>query len=384
MTSSISFIDLAAQRERLGEHLDSAILQVLRHGGYIMGPEVKQLENELSLFCGAKHVVSCSNGTDAIAMVLRAKGVKPGQAVLCPSFTFAATAEVIAWMGATPVFVDVAEDTFNIDVASLSAGLAKARDSKLEPVGVISVDLFGQPADYEPIEALCASEGLWLVCDAAQSFGASYRGRKVGTIGLATTTSFFPAKPLGCYGDGGAVFTEDDELATALRSIRVHGQGTDKYDNVRIGMNGRLDTIQAAVLLQKLKIFADELEARDRIARRYNALLEGTAFVPLLPEGLTSAWAQYTLRLPGFDRDDFQTELKVNAIPTAVYYPKPLHQQTAYKQFPLAGNGLPVSEQLAREVVSLPMHPYLSEEVQVRVATVVKAALAAQKKQAAE
>lgn len=384
MADPIAFIDLAAQRQRLGSAIDHALLRVVNHGGYIMGPEVKAFEADLSAFCGAKHVISCANGTDALAMVLMAKGVRPGQAILCPTFTFAATAEVVAWLGATPIFVDVREDTFNLDVGSLEQGLKTARALNLEPVGVIPVDLFGQPADYDAVEAICAREGLWILSDAAQSFGATYKGRKVGTIGLATSTSFFPAKPLGCYGDGGAIFTDDDELAGVMRSIRVHGQGSDKYDNVRIGMNGRLDTMQAAVLIEKLKIFPDEIVARDRIAKRYNALLRNVAEVPEVPEGLTSVWAQYTLRMKGFDRDRFTGDLKAAGIPTAIYYPKPLHQQTAYRTFPVAGNGLPVSERLAADVVSLPMHPYLTEEVQDRIVGAVKDALIGQRKVAAE
>jgi dTDP-4-amino-4,6-dideoxygalactose transaminase len=384
MTNPIPFIDLGAQRRRLGPTLDEAILKVVNHGGYILGPEVKQIEADLAAFCGAKHVVSCANGTDAIAMVLMAKGVQRGQAILCPSFTFAATAEVVAWLGATPVFVDVREDTFNMDVASLEAGLKTARAAGLEPVGVIPVDLFGQPADYDPIEAFCKRESLWMLCDAAQGFGAIYKGRNVGTIGLATTTSFFPAKPLGCYGDGGAIFTDNADLAAVLRSIRVHGQGSDKYDNVRIGMNGRLDTMQAAVLIEKLKVFGDEIAARDRVARRYNELLQEVANVPQVPEGLTSVWAQYTLRLPGFDRDAFQADLKTVGIPTAVYYPKPLHRQTAYRGFPVAGNGLPVSDRIAAEVISLPMHAYLEQSVQDRVVSAVCEALLSQHKAAAE
>jgi len=379
MSDPIAFIDLAAQRRRLGSAIDEAILRVVNHGGYIMGPEVKALEADLAAFCGAKHVVSCANGTDALAMVLMAKGVKSGDAILCPTFTFAATAEVVAWVGATPVFVDVHEDTFNLDVHSLEAGLKTARDLGLNPVGVIPVDLFGQPADYGAIEAFCAREGLWILCDAAQSFGATYKGRKVGQIGLATTTSFFPAKPLGCYGDGGAIFTDDDDLAAVLRSIRVHGQGSDKYDNVRIGMNGRLDTMQAAILIEKLKIFPDEIVARDRVAKRYSDLLRDVAVVPEVPVGLTSVWAQYTLRLGGLDRERFVADLKAAGIPTAIYYPKPLHQQTAYKRYPLAGNGLPVAERLAKEVVSLPMHPYLTEDVQDRIVAAVRDALVNQR-----
>ncbi len=370
----LPFIDLGAQRRRLGGLVDDAILRVLDHGQYIMGPEIAQLEADLSAFCGARHTISCGNGTDALALVLMAKGVRPGDAIMCPSFTFAATAEVVAWLGATPIFIDIFEDSFNIDPASLEAGIRTARDLKLRPVGLIAVDLFGQPADYDAIEPLCAREGLWLLCDAAQSFGAAYKGRKVGSIGMATATSFFPAKPLGCYGDGGAIFTDDDGLAEVILSLRVHGQGSDKYDNVRIGMNGRLDTMQAAVLIEKLKIFPDEIERRQRIADRYNAMLAGHAVVPRLIPGATSVWAQYTLRIPGFDRGAFQADLKAAGIPTAIYYPKPLHQQTAYRHFPVSGNGLPVSETVAHEVISLPMHPYLSEGQAARVAGAVMSA----------
>jgi dTDP-4-amino-4,6-dideoxygalactose transaminase len=384
MAGEIPFIDLGAQRRRLGQGVEDAILQVVNHGAYVMGPEVAALEAELSAFCGARHALSCANGTDALGLILMAKGVKPGDAILCPSFTFAATAEVVAWMGATPVFVDILEGTFNLDPASLDTAIATARRLRLNPVGLISVDLFGQPADYDAIEPICAREGLWLLSDAAQSFGATYKGRKVGTIGMATATSFFPAKPLGCYGDGGAVFTDDDELADVMRSLRVHGQGTDKYDNVRIGINGRLDTMQAAVLLEKLKIFPDEIAARDRIAKRYNELLRPMAIVPEVPPGLTSVWAQYTLRIRGFDRDAFQSDLKAAGIPTAVYYPKPLHRQTAYRTYPVAGNGLPVSDRLADEVISLPMHPYFTDEVQDRVVRAVRDALVRQRRVAAE
>jgi dTDP-4-amino-4,6-dideoxygalactose transaminase len=384
MAGNIPFIDLAAQRRRLGQGIDDAILRVVNHTGYVMGPEVAALEADLAAFCGAKHVVSCANGTDALGLILMAKGVKPGDAVLCPSFTFAATAEVVAWMGATPLFVDIEEDTFNLDSASLEDAIATARRLNLNPVGLISVDLFGLPADYDGIEPICAREDLWLLSDAAQSFGATYKGRKVGTIGMGTATSFFPAKPLGCYGDGGAVFTDHDELDAVMRSLRVHGQGSDKYDNVRIGINGRMDTIQAAVLIEKLKIFPDEIAARDRIAKRYNDLLRHVAIVPEIPEGLTSVWAQYTLRIRGFDRDAFQADLKAAGIPTAIYYPKPLHKQTAYKAYPSAAKGLPVSERLAAEVISLPMHPYLTDEVQDRIARAVRDALVRQRRVAAE
>ena len=371
----LPFIDLAAQRAALGPRVEEAILAVVRHGAYVMGPEVGQLEEELAAFCGAKHVVSCGSGTDALALILMAKGVKPGDAVLCPSFTFAATAEVVCWLGASPVFVDVREDTFNLDLDSIEAGLVTARAQGLRPVGVIPVDLFGQPADYAPIEALCAREGLWLLADAAQSFGAHYQGRKVGTIGDATATSFFPAKPLGCYGDGGAIFTDDSELDAVLRSLRNHGQGADRYEYARIGMNGRLDTIQAAVLIEKLRIFADEIAARDAVAARYEAGLSDIAITPQVMEGSSSVWAQYTLRIPGFDRAAFQASLRDAGVPTAIYYPRPLHRQDAYARYPSAGNGLPVTDRLAEEVVSLPMHPYLGEEDQAQIIAATRKAL---------
>jgi dTDP-4-amino-4,6-dideoxygalactose transaminase len=372
----IEFIDLGAQRRRLGRGMDEAIIRVVDHGKYIMGPEVAKLEQELAQFCGAKHVLSCANGTDALGLALMAKELKPGQAVLVPSFTFAATAEVVAWFDAVPVFVDVREDTFNLDPVSLEAGVAAAHRLGLEPVGLIPVDLFGLPADYDEILEIAAAHRLWIVCDAAQSFGAVYQGRKIGTIGDLTTTSFFPAKPLGCYGDGGAIFTDDDSAATVLKSLRVHGQGSDKYDNIRIGMNARLDTIQAAVLSEKLTVFADEIEARNRVAARYHALLKDFVNVPTVPPGLASVWAQYTVRLPGGrDRDAVAAKLKAVGVPTAVYYAKPLHRQSAYCNYPVAGNGLPVSDRLASEVLSLPMHPYLDEFTQERIAAALRAAL---------
>jgi dTDP-4-amino-4,6-dideoxygalactose transaminase len=364
----IEFVDLGAQRRRLGRQIDEAILRVVDHGKYIMGPEVGALEKELAAFCGAKHVLTCANGTDALGLALMAKGLEPGQAVLVPSFTFAATAEVVAWFAAVPVFVDVLEDTFNMDPASLEAGIAAAKRLGVDPVGVIPVDLFGLPAAYDDILEIAAAHRMWVICDAAQSFGAAYKDRKIGTIGDLTTTSFFPAKPLGCYGDGGAVFLDDDETIAVLRSLRVHGQGTDKYDNVRIGMNARLDTVQAAVLIEKLRIFAEEIEARQKVADRYSAALRDLVQVPEIPDGLTSVWAQYTVRLPaGRDRDKVAAELKSLGVPTAVYYVKPLHRQTAYRDYPVAGNGLPVSERLSDEVLSLPMHPYLEKPVQDRI-----------------
>jgi dTDP-4-amino-4,6-dideoxygalactose transaminase len=372
MNDSIAFIDLAAQRRRLGARVDRAIAKVLDHGQFILGPEVRELETALARFADARHCISCANGTDALLLVLMAKGVKAGDAVFCPSFTFAATAEVVALAGATPVLVDVLEDSFNLDAASLEAGIATAKRNGLTAAGVIPVDLFGQPADYDAIDAVATVHGLWVLADAAQSFGATYRGRKVGSLAWATTTSFFPAKPLGCYGDGGAIFTDDDALATIIKSLRVHGQGSDKYDNVRIGLNGRLDTVQAAVLLEKLAIFPEEIAARDRVAAIYDKELSDIVATPRLMTGVASVWAQYTLRLA--DRDTVAARLKAAGVPTAIYYPKPLHQQAAYRGYPIAGNGLPVSERLAREVLSLPMHPYLDAASQARICDVVRAA----------
>jgi UDP-2-acetamido-2-deoxy-ribo-hexuluronate aminotransferase len=372
---SLAFIDLGAQRRRLGGAIENAITRVLDHGQYIMGPEVRMLEHELAQFCGASQVITCANGTDALGLVLMAKGVTVGDAIICPSFTFAATAEVIAWVGATPIFVDVSADSFNIDAKAIELAIAKAKQLGLKPVGVIPVDLFGQPADYDQLEPVCAAHRLWILSDAAQSFGAVYKGRKIGTIGVATSTSFFPAKPLGCYGDGGAIFTDDAELATIIRSLRVHGQGGDKYDNVRIGINGRLDTIQAAILIEKLKSFPEEIELRNAVAARYNAALAEVAAIPKVPDDCVSTWAQYTIKLAPSARDQFVSALKAEGVPSAVYYSKPLHRQTAYRDYPIAGNGLPVSERLATEVISLPMHPYLEPAVQDRIIDVVVRAL---------
>jgi len=372
----VPLIDLAAQRRRLGKSVDEAVSRVLAHCQFINGPEVAQLEAELAAFSGAKHVVTCASGTDALLMVLMAKGVGRGDAVFCPSFTFCATGEAVALTGATPVFVDVDETTFNMDPGSLTRGIATATKSGLKPRAVIPVDLFGQSADHDAIAAIAEAEGLFVLDDAAQAFGASYKGRRLGTSGLATATSFFPAKPLGCFGDGGAIFTDDAELAATLRSIRVHGQGSDKYDNVRLGLTGRLDTMQAAILLEKLKIFEDEIAARNIVAERYARGLGNVVSVPRLASGCTSVWAQYTIRLPaGTDRDDFAAALKAQGIPTAIYYPKSMHQQTAYRDYPVADGGLPISEKLSDDVISLPMHAYLDEPTQERIVRAVRSAL---------
>jgi dTDP-4-amino-4,6-dideoxygalactose transaminase len=373
---AIPFIDLAAQRTRIGKAIDDAVARVMGHCQFINGPEVTQLEAALAAFSGAKHVVTCASGTDALLMVLMAKNVGRGDAVLCPSFTFCATGEAVALTGATPVFVDVDEATFNMDAASLTRGIATARSRGLKPVAVIPVDLFGQSADHDAVAAVAEAEGLFVVDDAAQGFGASYKGRKLGTIGHATATSFFPAKPLGCFGDGGAIFTDDADLAATLRSIRVHGQGADKYDNVRLGLTGRLDTMQAAILIEKLKIFEDEIATRNHIAGRYARGLGNLVTVPRLASGCTSVWAQYTIRLPdGTDRDGFAAALKAQGIPTAIYYPKSMHQQTAYRDFPVADGGLPVSERLSEDVISLPMHAYLDETTQDRIIAAVRGAI---------
>jgi dTDP-4-amino-4,6-dideoxygalactose transaminase len=375
---AIAFIDIVEQRHRLGKRIDDAVSGVLTHCQFINGPEVARLEGDLAAFSGAKHVVACASGTDALLMVLMAKRIGPGDAVICPTFTFCATGEVVALLGATPVFVDVDEATFNIDPNSLKDGIAVAKKQGLKPRAIIPVDLFGQPADHDAIAAIAEAEGMFVLDDAAQGFGATYKGRRLGRSGLATATSFFPAKPLGCFGDGGAIFTDDAQLAADLRSVRVHGQGSDKYDNVRLGLTARLDTMQAAILIEKLKIFEDEIAVRNEVAERYARGLGNVVSVPRLAPGCTSVWAQYTIRLPkGVDRDGFAAALKAQGIPTAIYYPKSMHQQTAYRNFPVAAGGLPVSEKLSENVISLPMHAYLDEPTQERIIKAVRGALGA-------
>jgi dTDP-4-amino-4,6-dideoxygalactose transaminase len=375
--SPIPFIDVAAQRRALGSRVDEAVARVLAHCQFILGPEVQTLETELAAFCGAGKAVTCASGTDALSLVLMAKGIGPGDAVICPSFTFCATAEVVALHRATPVFADIDEATYNISVESAAAAIAKAKQLGLTPRGIIPVDLFGLPADHDGIAALAKAEGLFVLDDAAQSFGATYKGKRLGTDGLATATatSFFPAKPLGCYGDGGAILTDDDDLVATLKSLRVHGHGSDKYDNIRIGLTSRLDTVQAAVLIEKLRIFPDEILARDAVARRYAEGFGDVVGVPQVPEGCSSVWAQYTIRIPAGTREDFAAALKADGVPTAIYYPVPLHRQVAYKHYPTAGNGLPVSDRVAAEVISLPMHAYLDPPTQDRVIESVRRAV---------
>ena len=370
----LAFIDLQAQRRRLGARIDAAVARVLDHGGFIMGPEVRRFEEALAAFGEAAHVLSCANGTEALALPLMAWGVGPGDAVFCPSFSFAATAEVVPWLGATPVFVDVLPDTYGMDAAHLELAVARVEaEGRLRPRAVIAVDLFGQPADYPAISAVARARGLKLIADSAQGFGCTLNGRHPLSWADCATTSFFPAKPLGAYGDGGAVLTDDAALHEVLVSLRNHGAGADKYDNVRIGMNSRLDTIQAAILLEKLAVFPEEIGWRNAAADRYRELLAGVVVTPTVIEGGVSTWAQYTIETP--DRDGLMAALRAEAIPTAAYYPKPIHMQSAYRGYPLGGDGLPVTEAKAAVVVSLPMHADLDAAVQGRVAEAVKRAV---------
>jgi dTDP-4-amino-4,6-dideoxygalactose transaminase len=366
----IAFIDLQAQRRRLGEPLNVAIQAAVEGGQWILGPQVTQFEQDIAQWAGVKHAIACANGTDALLLVLKGWGVGQGDAVFVPAFTFAATGEVVALAGATPVFVDVLTDTFNMDPASLEAAIALVkRSATLTPKVVMPVDLFGQPADYRALAPIAAREGLKLFCDTAQGFGGLLDGRRAGAIGDAAATSFFPAKPLGCYGDGGAIFTSDDGLKEILLSLRMHGQGADRYEHVHVGYNSRLDTIQAAILIEKLKIFPDEIEKRNAVAKRYNDAFAGSNRIkaPRVIDGATSTWAQYTLQVE--DRAKFQADLKAAGVPTAVYYPIPLSRQKAYAHYPSAPT--PVSEVLSRKVVSLPMHPYMDEATQDRIIAAV-------------
>jgi dTDP-4-amino-4,6-dideoxygalactose transaminase len=372
----IPFIDIPAQRRRLGRAVDDAVARVLTHCQFVNGPEVHAFESDLAAFCGARHAIGCASGTDALLLVLMAWEIKPGDAVICPSFTYHATAEMVALLGATPIIADVSPETFNLDPASCERGVATAKRLGLKPRAIIPVDLFGLPADHEAITAIARKYDLKILDDAAQGFGATYRGKKLGTFGTATATSFFPAKPLGCYGDGGAVFTDDDALAARVKSIRLHGEGVDRSEAARIGITGRLDTIQAAILIEKLKIFPDEIAARNRVAERYAQALADVAIVPRVGNESTSVWAQYTIKLKPGQRDKLAADLKAQGIPTAIYYTKPLHKQPAYRDYPAADGGVPVSEQLSGEVISLPMHAYLEQPDQDRIIGAVGKSLA--------
>jgi dTDP-4-amino-4,6-dideoxygalactose transaminase len=368
----IPFIDLQAQRARIADKIDAAVSKVIRSGAYIFGPEVKQLEGELATFARAKHCIGNANGTDALVLPLWAWGVGEGDAVFTPSFTFAATAEIVPWTNATPVFVDVLPNTYNMDPKSLEAAIAGVKQQgKLKPKAVIAVDLFGQPADYPAISAICKREGLKLIADSAQGFGCTLNGKHPMAWADAQTTSFFPAKPLGCYGDGGATLTNDDADNVLMRSIAFHGaSGDDKYNCARIGMNSRLDTLQAAILIEKLAIFTDEIRMRNEVADRYAQMLEGLVQTPRVIDGGVSTWAQYVIEAD--DRDGLAVHLRNAEIPTAQYYPKPLHKQTAYETFPVGAGGLKVSETICHRVLALPMHPYLDGQTQTKIANAVR------------
>jgi dTDP-4-amino-4,6-dideoxygalactose transaminase len=372
-----AFIDLAAQRERLGNHIERAISQVLQHGQFILGPEVTALERQLEAFCGARHCISCANGTDALLLALMAEEIGSGDAVFVPAFTFVATVEAAVLSGATPVFVDVRRDTFNMDVGSLEAAIDEANRRGLKPSCVIPVDLYGQPADYNAIGAIAKKHRLLVIADAAQSFGASLNGKRVGTLASYTATSFYPSKPLGGYGDGGAVFTDDDDKAARLRALRNHGKGPDQPDTEYLGLNSRLDSIQAAILIEKLRLFPAEIPTRQKKADRYNEALAAVAEVPRLMTGATSVWAQYTIIAES--RDELAKACREAGIPTAIHYASALNQLPPYRRVPMPQAGVPQAEWLAKRVISLPMHPYLDEEAQDFIIGTVRQALAPQK-----
>ena len=377
----MQFIDLATQQERIRKQLEKNIIAVLDHGKYIMGPEIAQIEQRLAEYVGVKHAIGCSSGTDALLMALMAYNVGPGDAILTSPFTFIATAEVIGLLGATPVFVDIDPDTFNLHPQELEMAIKalKGKDPSiyplpatqgltLKPKGIIPIDLFGLPADYDTINAIAKEHDLFVIEDAAQSFGAEYKDRKACSLADIACTSFFPAKPLGCYGDGGMCFTDSDELAGLMNSVKIHGKGIHKYDNARIGINGRLDTMQAAVLNAKFDIFSEEVVMRDDVAQQYNQLIEACAcelVTPKTPKGYKSVWAQYSLLAKnGSHRTELQETLKNEGIPSAIYYPKPLHMQTAFGRLAYTDEDFPVSYDLSTRIFSLPMHPYLKTEEQ--------------------
>jgi UDP-2-acetamido-2-deoxy-ribo-hexuluronate aminotransferase len=368
-----AFIDLGAQREKMGDGLAKALIAVLESGQYVLGPQVTEIEQQLAAFCGAKHCISCANGTDALLLALMAEGIGAGDAVFVPAFTFVATAEVAVLAGATPVFVDVRRDTFNMDTDSLEGAIGVAKANGLKPRAIIAVDLFGQPADYARINEIAEAHGLVVIDDAAQSFGAALNGKKVGTLGAYTATSFYPSKPLGGYGDGGAIFTDNDAKAELLLSLRNHGKGPGQKETEEIGLNSRLDSFQAVVLLEKLKLFPAEIAARQVAADRYSARLGAAAKVPELMAGASSVWAQYTIVTDR--RDALATACRQAGVPTAIHYTSALHKLTPYREFPTAPGGLPQAEWLSERVISLPMHGYLSEAGQDTVIDTVLGAL---------
>ncbi len=375
---AMQFIDLETQYKRIKDKVDKSVLNALSAGKYIMGPDVTQLEQRLAAYVGRKHCISCSNGTDALLMPLKAYGIGAGDAVFAPAFTFFATAEVIVAAGAVPVFVDVYEDTFNLDAQKLEAAIMKViSEGRLRPKMIIPVDLFGQTADYNKILKIAKQYNLLVMEDGAQGFGGTLQGNKACSFGDVSTTSFFPAKPLGCYGDGGAIFTDDDDLAALLCSIRVHGHGSDKYDNVRIGLNARLDTVQAAVLNCKLDIFDDELVARNKAAAMYTAALHDMVDTPRVPENMVSSWAQYTIKLDSEKkRTEVMEKMKSFGVPTMIYYSKPMHLQTAFQYLGGKEGDFPVSEDLCRRVLSIPMHPYLDDATILKVTDALKNSIA--------
>ena len=372
----MEFINLKKQFKIIENKINSNISKVLNHGKYIMGPEINELESKLAEYVNVKHAISCSSGTDALLLPLMAKGIGPGDAVITVSFTFVSTAEVVSLLGATPIFTDICGKCFNISTSKINNSIEYAKKKGLNPKVIIPVDLFGQPANYDKINDIAKSHDMWVLEDLAQGFGSSQNGKKSGSLTLCGATSFFPAKPLGCYGDGGAVFTNDDELADVIKSIRVHGKGSDKYDNVRIGLNGRLDTIQAAILLAKLEIFDDEIKSRNKIAEIYNSELSEFLTTPFVRPNNISAWAQYSVLAKNEnERKKIQTFLKDNGVPTAIYYPTPLHQQTAYKYLEQSGRNLKISEEVSKRIFSLPMHPYLDEKSIIKITNLIKKVL---------
>ena len=369
----MQFIDLKSQQDRIKSKIDKRIQSVLNHGKYIMGPEVFELEEKLAEYVGVKHCISCASGTDALLIPLLAKNIGPGDAVITTPFTYIATAEVIALVGATPVFTDIYPETYNLNPEGIEKAVEEAKNKGLNPKAIIPVDLFGLPARYRMIEELASQNNLFIIEDAAQGFGGEIRGKKAGSYGDVATTSFFPAKPLGCYGDGGAIFTDDDDLANIMRSIRVHGGGVDKYDNVRVGINGRLDTIQAAILLEKFEIFKeDEIERRNTVSDYYKNNLIKKYKVPHTPEGYMSSWAQFSiLASSSLERSQVMMALTNKKIPNVIYYRIPLHLQKVFKKLGWKKGDFPVSEKIADQIFSIPMHPYLQKEQQDKIIEVL-------------